>query len=310
LARRRARPKEFLVSDTLVGLIGGTGLGQALTEGARGRTVEVDTPFGKPSAPILMTEVEGQPVAILARHGLAHQWSPSRVPYRANLFALKQLGVTHILASGATGILREAIAPCDLVLCDQVIDRTLRPGRTFFEDFVAHVEFAHPFCESLRHLLYQGGQGMDTTIHPEGTYICMEGPQFSTRAESLMHRAWGGDLIGMTAMPEAKLAREAEICYALIAVPTDYDCWRPHEPGADPDAVLASILANLSRGTANAVELLRRSVPRIARHARPDCPCRAALAKAIWTDRKAIPREAVDRLRPIVGKYFPERQGP
>jgi len=293
------------VSDVLVGLIGGTGLGDALTKEVRGQSVEVDTPFGKPSAPIILTEVGGQRAAVLARHGLAHQFSPSQVPFRANIWALKKLGVTHILASGATGILREAIAPRDLVICDQVIDKTLRPGRTFFEDFVAHIEFAHPFCEGLRQLLSACGKGMACTVHPEGTYVCMEGPQFSTRAESLMHREWGGDLIGMTSMPEAKLAREAEICYALIAIPTDYDCWRPHEPGQSADAVLESIIANLAAGTANAVELVKRAVPKIAAAARDDCPCRSALAKAIWTDRKAIDPKAIKKLEPLVGKYFP-----
>jgi 5'-methylthioadenosine phosphorylase len=292
------------VSDVLVGLIGGTGLGEALTKDARGEKIEVGTPFGHPSSPILMTEVGGQRVAILARHGLAHQFNPTMVPFRANIFALKKLGVTHILASGATGILRESIAPRDLVICDQIIDKTLRPGRTFFDDFVAHVEFAQPFCEGLRQVLIACGKGAGVTVHPGATYVCMEGPQFSTRAESLMHRAWGGDLIGMTCSPEAKLAREAEICYALIGIPTDYDCWRPHEPGLSSAAVLESIIANVVAGTANAVELIKRAVPKIAAAARQDCPCRSALAKAIWTDRKTIDPKVIEKLRPLVGKYF------
>ena len=294
------------MSDVLVGLIGGTGLGDALRAeaGGKAKSVEVETPFGKPSAPILMTDVGGQPVAILARHGIGHRFNPSEVPYRANLFALKKLGVTHILASGATGILREAIKPRDLVISDQVIDKTLRHGRTFFDDFVVHVEFAHPFCECLRRHLITAGKSLAVTVHPEGTYICMEGPQFSTRAESLMHRAWGGDLIGMTAMPEAKLAREAEICYASIGIPTDYDCWRQAEPGMAADQVLAMILANLQAGTANAVELVKRAVPGLAKAVRDDCPCRHALARAIWTDRKVIDPKAVEKLAPIVGKYL------
>jgi len=292
------------VGDVLVGLIGGSGLGAALTKEARGQVVEVDTPFGKPSAPIILTEVGSQRVAILARHGEGHRFNPSMVPYRANIFALKKLGVTHILASGATGILRESIAPRDLVICDQVIDKTLRPGRTFFEEFVAHVEFANPFCEHLRRLLSECGKGMNITVHPAGTYVCMEGPQFSTRAESLMHREWGGDLIGMTCMPEAKLAREAEICYAVIGIATDYDCWREHEPGISADAVLESIIANLNAGTANAIELLKRAVPKIAAADKPDCPCRHALAKAIWTDRRFIDPAAAKALAPLVGKYL------
>ena len=292
------------MSNVMVGLIGGTGLGDALTKEARGKKKVVATPFGKPSTPILLTEVGGQPVAVLARHGLAHQLNPAQVPYRANIFALKKLGVTHILASGTTGSLQESIAPRDLVICDQVIDRTLRPGRTFFDAFAAHVEFSHPFCENLRQVLIDSAAGLPTTVHPKGTYICMEGPQFSTRAESLMHRQMGGDLIGMTCMPEAKLAREAEICYALIAIPTDYDCWRPHEPGATPDAILESILANVATGTHYAIELLRTAVARIARSALADCPCRSALAKAIWTQRPAIPKATVTRLAPLVGKYL------
>lgn len=292
------------MSETLVGLIGGTGLGHALTKDTKGERVEVETPFGPPSAPIILSEVGGQRVAILARHGEGHRFNPSQVPYRANVFALKSLGVTHILASGATGILRDPIEPRDLVVCDQIIDKTLRPGRTFFDDFVGHVEFANPFCEGLRQLLIACGRDLGVTVHAKGTYVCMEGPQFSTRAESLMHRAWGGDLIGMTCMPEAKLAREAEICYALVAVPTDYDCWRPHEPGESPDTVIEHIVANLAQGTANAVDLVKRAVPKVAKAVPATCACRSALAHAIWTDRGKIAPESVERLAPLVGKYL------
>lgn len=292
------------MDEVVVGLIGGTGLGEALTEGVGGKEVEVETPFGKPSAPILLSHIDGQRVAILARHGRGHRFNPSQVPYRANMFALKMLGVTHILASGASGSLREEIAPRDLVICDQVVDRTIRPGRTFFDNLAVHVGFAEPFCPGLRRLLIEYGMASRTTVHPKGTYVCMEGPQFSTRAESLLHRQWGADLIGMTAMPEAKLAREAEICYALIAVPTDYDCWRPHAPGQSPDQVLESILQNVAAGTANAVAMMKWAVPRIADAVGPECGCRSALARAIWTDRKAIDALTVERLRPLVGKYL------
>ncbi len=292
------------MSEALVGLIGGTGIGEALMEGTKGRRANVKTPFGKPSGPILLGEVGGQRVAVLARHGEGHRFNPSQVPYRANLYALKKLGVTHILASGATGSLQETIAPRDLVIVDQVIDKTLRPGRTFFDELAVHVEFAQPFCPGLRSLLIECGMGLDTTVHPKGTYVCMEGPQFSTRAESLQHRSWGADLIGMTAMPEARLAREAEICYALIAVPTDYDCWRPHEGGVTADEVLESILANVKVGTANAVELMKRAVPRIAESVGPECGCRSALAKAVWTARKAVPPATRRRLQPLLGRYL------
>ncbi len=292
------------MGETLVGLIGGTGLGEALTEEAGGETVEVQTPFGPPSGPVRMTEVEGQRVAALARHGPGHRHSPSRVPYRANVFALKHLGVTHILASTACGSLSETIAPRDLVVCDQVIDRTLRGGKTFFDDLAVHVAFAQPFCPGLRGLLVECGMGLETTVHPSGTYLCMEGPQFSTRAESLLHRGWGADLVGMTAMPEAKLAREAEICYALIGVPTDYDCWKPHEPGESPDQVLESILANVEAGTEAAIGLMKAAVGQIAERVGPECGCRTALARAIWTDRDHIPAEAAERLEPILGRYL------
>lgn len=292
------------MGEVMVGLIGGTGLGEALTRGAPGKRVEVDTPFGKPSAPILVTEIEGQRVAVLARHGEGHRLNPSEVPYRANLFALKTLGVTHILASGATGSLRDEIAPRNLVVCDQVIDKTTRPGKTFFDDLAVHVGFAQPFCPALRGLLVECGMASDTTVHTRGTYVCMEGPQFSTRAESLMHRQWGADLVGMTVMPEAKLAREAEICYALVAVATDYDCWRPHEPGLSPDAVIESILANVEVGTAGAVALIRQVVPRIAETVGAECGCRTALEQAIWTERKAIDPAVGRRLGPLVGKYL------
>lgn len=294
------------MGEVLVGLIGGTGLGEKLMEDAGGERVEVETPFGTPSGPIVRTEIGGQPVAVLARHGEGHRFSPSTVPYRANVFALKKLGVTHVLASGAVGSLRESIAPTHLVIPDQVIDKTLRGGRTFFDGgLVGHVEFAEPFCSGLRTLLLETAAGMDgVTTHPKGLYVCMEGPQFSTRGESLLHRQWGADLIGMTCMPEAKLAREAEICYASVMFATDYDCWRPHEPGTSPEALLESILANVQQGTANAVELVRRTVPRIAEAVGEDCPCRSALKLALWTDRSAVPPEEIGRLKPLVDKYI------
>ena len=291
------------MAETLVGLIGGTGLGEALAEEAGAETVEVETPFGPPSEPIRMTEIAGQRVAVVARHGQGHGLSPSRVPYRANVFAMKTLGVTHILASTACGSLRDTITPRDLVVCDQVIDRTVRPGKTFFDDLAVHVPFADPFCPNLRGLLIECGMEMETTVHTRGTYVCMEGPQFSTRAESLLHRQWGADLVGMTCMPEAKLAREAEICYALVAVPTDYDCWKPHEPGESPDAILESILANLQTGTDAANALINAAVPRVAEAAGPGCGCGSALKRAIWTEKANIPAETVERLKPLLGKY-------
>jgi len=292
------------MSQPLVGLIGGTGLGEALAGELSGESVETDTPFGPPSGPILMGRIEDQPIALLSRHGPGHMLRPTAVPSRANIYAMKKLGVTHIIASGATGSLREEIRPRDLVICDQVIDKTHARPSTFFDGFVGHIEFADPFCNTLRRVLIETAANVDVNVHPKGTYVCMEGPQFSTRAESAMHRLWGGDLIGMTCMPEAKLAREAEICYALVAMATDYDCWRPHDGTADPQTLITEIVGHLKASTANAIRLIRAAVPCIAEAAATPCPCQSALAMAIWSDRKRINPAAIEKLGPIVEKYF------
>src|SRR3954466_14543326 len=193
-----------MASESIVGIIGGSGLGEALGS-LGGDAVEVETPFGKPSGPVRLTQVNGQRVAALSRHGKGHLFSPSQVPYRANIWALKHVGATQVLASAAVGSLREGIAPRDLVICDQVIDKTFRRPSTFFDTLAVHVELAAPFCPKLRAALSLAGKRSGHTVHERGTYVCMEGPQFSTRAESELHRAWGADLIGMTVMPEAKL---------------------------------------------------------------------------------------------------------
>jgi len=283
----------------MIGIIGGTGLGEAFAALSKGEVHDVDTPFGKPSAPIVTTEVGGVPVALLARHGEGHLLNPSRVPYRANVFALKSLGVTHILASGAVGSLREELRPRELVVSDQVIDRTFRRASTFYEELAVHVEVASPFCPQLRRALLEAGPA-----HPKGTYVCMEGPQFSTRAESELHRSWNGDLIGMTALPEAKLAREAEICYALVALVTDYDCWRPHRAEVDQVRLLEEIIANLRAATESALELIRRALPAAHRLRDSQCACRSALALAIWSDKSRIPMETRERLAPLLGRYL------
>ncbi len=288
----------------MVGVIGGTGLEEGLGALGAGEVRRVRTPFGSPSGPITIAELGGVPVALLSRHGPGHLLQPSAVPYRANLYALKALGVTHVLASGAVGSLREEVQPRHLVLPDQVIDRTFRRASTFFEDFAVHVEFATPFCPSLRALLADQAGGLTTAVHRGGTYVCMEGPQFSTRAESELHRAWGGALIGMTAMPEAKLAREAELCYALVALPTDYDCWRPHPADLDQQRLTEEILGNLKAATGNALDLIRRTVPAVATLADRPCACQTALAMGIWSDRSRLPPEAVRRLGVLVGKYL------
>lgn len=289
----------------MVGIIGGSGLGDALGAQTQGQEHNIDTPFGPTSGPIVTTQTDGVDVAFLSRHGPGHLIGPSWVPYRANIYAMKKLGVTHILASGATGSLREGIAPGDLVIADQVIDKTNKRASTFFDSgMVGHVEFAQPFCENLRKVLLGLADQVQARVHDEGTYVCMEGPQFSTVAESKMHRLWGGDLIGMTVMPEAKLAREAEICYALVALPTDYDCWRPHEPGMDKQALLAEIIENMEKATHNAIDLIRAAIQYLGQNPPGDCECRRALELAIWSDKSKVDLAAIDRLRPICGKYF------
>ena len=310
------------MSDVKIGLIGGSGLAAALANETTGQRHEIDTPFGKPSDAIVETTWAGLPVLFLSRHGVGHTLNPSQVPYRANIFALKQLGCTHILASGAVGSLRQEYKPRDLVIADQVIDKTRRPS-TFYDQAAVHVEFAEPFCPVLRQILVEAGKpsaenapSTEPVVHSRGTYVAMEGPAFSTRAESLMHRLWGGDLIGMTAMPEAKLAKEAEISYALIALVTDYDCWKPPVVPKEkdetalppaPQELLAEIIGNLKAASANAIGLMKKAVELIAADpSRLDaCPAKEALKLAIWSDKSKIAPEEVRRLAPLWVKYFP-----
>lgn len=288
----------------MIGLIGGTGLGEALFGEADYREHEIETPFGRTSSPIRVVNWNGLEVALLARHGEGHLLSPSRVPYRANIYALKALGVTHVIASGAVGSLREEIRPRDLVIVDQVIDKTHRRESTFFDEALAvHVEFAEPFCPDLRGLLLSVAEMSDVHVHTKGTYVCMEGPAFSTRAESQMHRAWGGDLIGMTVMPEAKLAREAEMSYALVALSTDYDCWRPHEEGVTQQKLLEEIIGNLKSATDNAVGLMRAAIAKFAKDPLIASPAHSALELAIWSDKTRITPEVKARYGPLLAKY-------
>jgi len=287
-------------------IVGGSGLGDVLGTEA-GKTIEVDTPFGQPSSPITLADWDGTGVAILQRHSLGHTLNPSFVPYRANIFALKSLGVTHILASGATGSLREEVAPGDLVIVDQLIDKTCKRANTFYEHAAVHVEFAQPFCPVMRSwLLDAASQLNDVKVHEQGTYIVMEGPAFSTQAESIMHRseAFGGDLIGMTAMPEAKLAREAEIAYAMIAMPTDYDCWRPHDPNTNPGALLEEIIGNLQKATKANVALMKQALRDTAMLQSTPSPAHSALALGIWSDKSKIDSAEIRRLGVLWGKYF------
>ena len=294
-----------------IAVIGGSGLGETFA-GAEGvREVAVETPFGPPSAPVLAAEFDGVEVLLLRRHGVGHTLNPSRVPYRANVFALKVLGVTHVLASGAVGSLREEYAPRDLVIPDQIIDRTkgVRPA-TFYDAAAVHVEFADPFCPVLRRLLIDAGSeisNLGSQIHDRAAYVCMEGPAFSTRSESHAHRLLGGDLIGMTLVPEAKLAREAELPYAAACLVTDYDCWRPRPEDAPAgNALLAEIIGHLKQATANASALIRAAVS-LAKDRQDDlskCPAADALRLGIWSDKSALDPAEVDRLRPLWGRHF------
>jgi 5'-methylthioadenosine phosphorylase len=288
----------------MIGIIGGTGLGEALGTVSAGQQHTIDTPFGMPSGPIITTQIAGVPVALLSRHGDGHLLNPSSVPFRANIFALKSLGVTHILASAAVGSLREKIAPRDLVLPHQAIDKTFCRPNSFFDGLAVHVEMANPFCPTLRSLLSSVATGLPLNLHSTGTYVCMEGPQFSTRAESEMHRAWGADLIGMTLLPEAKLAREAEICYAAVALVTDYDCWRRRTLPEDKAQLLEEILSNVKAATQNALSLIGQALPFVAAQAEEPCECQSALRLAIWSDRRMIPEDVSVRLSPILGKYL------
>jgi len=307
-----------------VGVIGGSGLG-SLLGGQEGRRHEIDTPFGKTSDAIIEVEWEGVNVFLLSRHGAGHLLNPSAVPYRANIFALKQLGCTHVIASGAVGSLREECRPRDLVIPDQIIDKTNKRANTFYEKAAVHVEFAEPFCPVLRQILMEAGGVKQSTgsklpvaqesgyqVHGRGCYVCMEGPAFSTRAESLMHRLWGGDLIGMTAMPEAKLAREAEMSYALLALVTDYDCWRTKPVAAageaekSKDELLKEIIGNLAAATQNAMEVIRRAIGLLGerRGSLPESAAQSALRLGIWSDKARIEEEEVKRLGPLWMKYF------
>jgi len=287
-----------------VGVIGGSGL--YAMDGLEGvEELQIETPFGPTSAPIVrgqLPEVPGQDLLFLARHGRGHVLNPSEVPYRANIWALKKLGVGWIISVSAVGSLREEVAPGQVVLVDQFIDRTKERPSTFFEKgLVAHVGFADPTCDALRTMLHEASRSVGAVVHPGGTYVCMEGPAFSTRAESHLYRSWGAKVIGMTNLPEAKLAREAEISYATLAMATDYDCWHTAHDAVTVDQVIAVLQANVGL----ARRIIRAAVPAIAAFAGVP-PHADALRNALITDRSRVSPERVRELWPIVGRYFPD----
>jgi len=278
------------MADEMIGLIGGTGLGEALAakiEGVKFR--DVDTPFGRPSDRVMVGRIGTRRVAFVSRHGRGHKLSPGEVPYAANIFALKKLGVHTVIATGAVGSLRRSIKPGEIVIASQFIDKTFRRQSSFFPGYGAvHCEMTEPVCSRLSRIIGTIASQLNVRTHRQGTYVCMEGPQFSTRAESLMHRRWGGDLIGMTAMPEAKLAREAQVCYALLAVVSDYDCWRPQSKRADKQAILREIIANIHRASKSCLELIEAVLTGRRSIVCENCGCRRSLDLAVWTDKNEI----------------------
>jgi 5'-methylthioadenosine phosphorylase len=282
-----------------IGIIGGSGLyAMEGLEVLYERSVE--TPFGAPSDPYVIAEADGVGVAFLARHGKGHRYTPSEVNYRANVYGFKVLGAHTILSASAVGSMKEAYKPTDIVFPHQFIDRTRHRADTFFGNgIVAHVAFADPICAGVSFLMGEAGREAGANVHMGGTYLCMEGPQFSTRAESSLYRSWGVDVIGMTNLTEAKLAREAEICYATMALVTDYDCWHPDHDDVDIEQILGYLRAN----AAMAQKILRTSIARAAGRKR-DCACANALQFALLTDRGAIPPKVKDDLAPLIGKYI------
>lgn len=285
-----------------IGVIGGSGLYQM--EGMTDvEEVKVETPFGDPSDVITLGKVEGVSMAFIPRHGRGHRISPTEIPVRANIWALKSLGVEWVVSVSAVGSLREHIAPRDLVIPDQLFDRTRSRVNTFFEGgIVVHCTFAEPFCPTVSKLLLEAARELgDVKVHEGGTYVCIEGPLFSTRAESRVYRSWGMDIIGMTALPEAKLAREAELCYAVIACATDYDVW--HE--SEESVTVEMVISNLSANVANAQRILRKVAQKIpADRSSNTCECPGALGSAIITDRSRIPREVREKYSLLIGQYL------
>lgn len=282
-----------------IGIIGGSGLyeieGMKIIE-----TRHVSTPYGSPSAPLTIGEFDGRRVAFIPRHGLHHEFNPSQVPYRANLWALKSVGVFWVIAVNAVGSLREEIVPGQFAIPDQIIDKTVKRPNTMYDEVVTHVGLGSPFHPMMREVLLEATRAEGITVHDGGTYVAMEGPAFSTRAESNLHRSWGAHLIGMTAMPEARLARETELCYASICLPTDYDVWREGEEEVDVSSVLAILRQNIS----NVKKVLARAIPLVPLDQQQACDASRALQYAIMTKPEAIPEDVRQKYALVLGKYL------
>jgi 5'-methylthioadenosine phosphorylase len=284
--------------EARIGIIGGSGLYKM--EGMTGvEKVKVSTPFGEPSDAIILGNLERVRVAFLPRHGEGHRISPSELPAKANIYALKSLGVERIISVSAVGSLKEEIEPLDIVISDQLIDATKGRASTFFTNgIVGHVSFAEPFCPVLSQISFEASTKIGANVHKGGTYLVMEGPQFSTKAESQLYRSWGADVIGMTALPEAKLAREAEICYATLAIVTDYDCWHPSYESVTTEMILTNLRKGIDT-VKKILKLLLASIPQ-----KRDCACASALKYAIATEAKYIPKEKREELRLLIDKYL------
>ncbi len=281
-----------------IGVIGGTGLydieGMTAIE-----EVDIDTPFGKPSDTIVIGKLEGVGIAFLPRHGRGHRIMPTELPARANIYALKSLGVERIIAICSAGSFKKGLKPGDLLIPDQLIDRTRSRVNSFFgEGIVAHIPFAEPFCPVLSKILYESAKEAGATVHPKGTMVVMEGPAFSTRAESRLYRSWGADIIGMTALPEAKLAREAEICYAIIGCVTDYDSWMERSEPVTIEVILDTLRKNVDTSK----NIIKLAVSRITD--KRECGCATALETAIVTAAEMIPAEQKKKLNLLIGKYI------
>jgi 5'-methylthioadenosine phosphorylase len=282
----------------ILGVIGGSGL-YGMEDLKNVRQVVVRTPFGDPSDALVVGELEGRTVAFLPRHGKGHRIPPSRINYRANIYAMKKIGVDAVLSISAVGSMKEGIRPGDVVVVDQFYDNTRSREGTFFSDGVAgHIAFADPVCPVLSAAAARAARRVVRRVHRRGTYLCIEGPAFSTRAESNIYRKWGVDVIGMTNMPEAKLAREAELCYAVLALATDYDCWHESEEDVSVDAILAV----LKRNVENSRKIVREMAKLLPVSGK--CGCGEALKYAVITERKAIPAQARKRLALLLGKYL------
>jgi len=290
--------KQKLPNDVKIGIIGGSGVYNI--EGIKDiKEYKINTPFGKPSDNIIVGELEGKKVAFLPRHGRGHFISPTEINVHANIYALKLLGVEFILSISACGSLKEEIKPRDFVLPDQIYDKTKFRIPTFFRDgIVGHISFAEPYCENLRKLIYDCCKQLNLTTHYGGTYVCIEGPQFSTKAESRVYRQMGFDIIGMTAIPEAKLAREAEICYATIGIVTDYDVWKEGN-----EVTIEEVAKNLNLNVENSKKLLKLVIKNLDITKR-NCSCKDALKYAIFTKKEKINKKTYQKLKLLIGKYI------